>query len=515
MPRARVQAGWVGDELAETYVRLLAEAELRRAADRLRQLDSALGTDWSDPGMEPFQVSEMAQWRVIRAGRILAAAGALDQDFLDRFSYEVSSAIMARSRIHLTWYRRGRVLHRVFTRESGQARLPERADETMWVTPIGRTFGVPHERRPSALHLMSLVRTRTDAMITLVRRAGSPDSSVAPPRVTEIRPCPLPYSRVEAVDEHGTRYQVRLEGGQGGTASWLGVARLSPVPPSGLQWLDLAGDGTRLIRLPLWPSAARGGPAAPRTAEPAAASPGERLLLLEAERILATADGQGPVQGPVPGEIISVLTQTGAIAAESQVPGQLAALCQRLGAAGHGITVPPASQLPAPWASVIARRGVPLPAHGREVFAPLAQVFDVDGARFALAGLSTAAGQSYLHVVGSGAPQLTERFSWNWQPGFSWWLTDGAGNWHVATASEPWTTSEHGTQAYRLQLTPPLGAVPKTAEVVVTGPATRVRLTVPIGPAPATGGPPARGGTELTYAWRGRWASGVRRARRC
>ena len=499
MPRARVQAGRVGDERAETYVRLLAEAELRRAGDRLRQLDSALGTDWSDPGMEPFQVSEMAQWRVIRAGRILAAADALDQDFLDRFSYEVSSAIMARSRIHLTWYRRRRVLHRVFTRESGQARPAERADETMWVTPIGRTFGVPHERRPSALHLMSLVRTRTDAMITVVRRAGSSaDSASGPPMVTGIRPCPLPYSQLEAVDEHGTRYQVRLEGGQGGTASWLGVARLSPVPPDGLQWLDLAGDGIRLMRLPLWPSAADGGPAAPHTTEPATALPGERLLLLEAERILATADGRGPAEGPVPGEIITVLTQTGAIAAESPVPGQLAALCQRLGAAGHGITVPPADQIPAAWASVIARRDAPVPAHDREVFAPLAQILDVDGARFALAGLSTAAGQSYLHVVGSGTPQLTDRFAWNWQPGFSWWLTDGAGNWHVATASEPWTTSEHGTQAYRLQLTPPLGAVPKTAEVVVTGPATRVRVTVAIGPAPATSGPPARGGAGLT-----------------
>ena len=35
----------------------------------------------------------------------------------------------------------------------------------------------------------------------------------------------------------------------------------------------------------------------------------------------------------------TVLTETGAIAADSLVPGQLAALCQRLGTAGHGITV--------------------------------------------------------------------------------------------------------------------------------------------------------------------------------
>ena len=169
--------------------------------------------------------------------------------------------------------------------------------------------------------------------------------------------------------------------------------------------------------------------------------PGERLLMVEAERILASGDARGPVQGPDPGEIITVLTEAGAIAVDSPVPGQLAALCQRLGAAGHGITVPPAVEIPAQWASVIAQRDAPVPADGPEVFAPLSGVLpEVDGARFALAGLSTAAGESHLHMVSSGMPQLADRFAHNWTPGFSWWLRDGAGNWHVATAGEPYTS---------------------------------------------------------------------------
>jgi hypothetical protein len=85
--------------------------------------------------------------------------------------------------------------------------------------------------------------------------------------------------------------------------------------------------------------------------EPVAIPPGERLLMLEAERILVSGDARGPIQGPDPGEIITVLTEAGAIAAGSPVPGQLAALCQRLGAAGPGITVPPAAQIPAQWAA--------------------------------------------------------------------------------------------------------------------------------------------------------------------
>jgi hypothetical protein len=484
VPRAsKVQAWRVGDKRAETYLRLLAEVELRRAGDQLRGLDAAAGTDeWSDPGMAPFAAAESAHWRVIRAGRILAAAGALDRDFLDRFAGELFSAITVRSRIELSWYRRQGVLHTLFAPGSGPALPSGRASGAMRVTPIGRTLGVAGERGPSALHLMSLARTGTEAMITVVMRVHwSLDRTV----ITRAGPGGLPYGQLWAVDDHGIRYAVRFEGGGGGMAAWLGIARLSPVPPRGARRLDLVGDGTCLIQLPLRPWA-RGRQAAPPATEPAAAPPGERLLLLEAERILASGDARGPVQGPVPGEIITVLTQAGAIAAGSPVPGQLAALCQRLGAAGHGITVPPAQEIPAQWASVIAHRDAPVPAGGPEVFAPLACVLpDVDGARFALAGLSTAAGQSHLHVISSGMPPLADRFAHNWTPGFSWWLRDGAGNWHVATTDQPWTAGD-GTQTFRLRLTPPLAAVPDTAEVVVTGPATRIRATVPIRPAPAT-----------------------------
>ena len=71
---------------------------------------------------------------------------------------------------------------------------------------------------------------------------------------------------------------------------------MSPVPPLGARRLDLVGDGTRLIQLPLGPQAARSDPAAPPTTGPVAVPPGERLLVLEAERILASGDATGPAQ---------------------------------------------------------------------------------------------------------------------------------------------------------------------------------------------------------------------------
>jgi hypothetical protein len=181
-----------------------------------------------------------------------------------------------------------------------------------------------------------------------------------------------------------------------------------------------------------------------------------------------------------------VLTETGVITAGSRVAGQLAALCQRLGAPGYGITGPAAAEIPAQWASVLAHRGAAVAADGPGVFAPLVSILpDIDGTQFVLAGLSVVAGQSHLHVISSGMPQLTDRFAHNWTPGYSWWLRDTARNWHVATADEPCPFGD-GLQAFRLQWTPPVPAVPGPVQVVVTGPATRVRATIPIHPKPGT-----------------------------
>jgi hypothetical protein len=289
--------------------------------------------------------------------------------------------------------------------------------------------------------------------------------------------------------------------GRSETVTWLGLLGLSPVPPPPVRRLDLLGDGTLLIQLTLASPELPEPPgrrAVPMTVESVATGPGERLLLLEGEHILATGDVRGPAEGAGPGEIVTVLTEAGAIADGSPVPGQLAALCQRLGAAGHGITVPAAGEIPAPWASVLARRDAPEPA-GDDVLVPLACVLpEMDGARLVLAGLTTVAGRSHLHVVSSGLPRITTRSAWDWTPGFSWWLRDGAGNWHVATAAGEPCPFGDGLQAFWLRLTPPLSPsptpplspsptpppspplapAPGPAEIIVTGPATRIRATV-------------------------------------
>jgi hypothetical protein len=225
----------------------------------------------------------------------------------------------------------------------------------------------------------------------------------------------------------------------------------------------------------------------------------ERLLVWEAERILASGELRGPmgVGRAGPEEIITVLTEAGLVAANSPAAGQLAALSQRFGAAGPavpaGLAVPAsragpgAPAIPAEWASVLGHRDAAPAADGPEVFAPVAVVLpDLDGTQLVLAGLTVAAGRSHLQVISSGLPLRTARYTDRWLPGFSWWLRDPAGRWHLGTAADPGTVGDD-LQAFWLQWTPPLPAIPGTAEVVVTGPSTRVRatITIPSGPIPA------------------------------
>jgi hypothetical protein len=361
--------------------------------------------------------------------------------------------------------------------------------QAMQVVPLGRVLRAAGDRVPWTLHLMSLVRTPTQAVITVAMRMHwPPDGSSADLEIAGAGPHHLPYDQLEAVDDRGTRYTVRLEGRPGEKVTWFGVARLSPVPPDHVRRLDLVGDGTRLIRLPIGPTAPPGGQATFPATERVAITPAERLLVIEAERILASGDAPGPREGPSPGEIATVLTETGAIAPGSPLPGQLAALCQRLGADGHGLTVPAAAEIPAPWASVIVHRDEP--AGEADMVAPLGRLLPaVDGARLALAGLSSAAGESYLHVISSGLPRLARRYQWDWTPGLSWWLRDSAGNWHVATADDPVPddgvrahTLNDGLQVLWLRLTPPLSQplapAPGPAEIIVTGRAARARATI-------------------------------------
>jgi hypothetical protein len=452
----------VGDERAQTYLRLLAEQQAR-ASPR--------------SGPDIARRVEQVRW----AGEILAYAGVIEETDVHRIATELEAALLIRSDLE-----RPRYARRVGWALEALGRLPD-TDRWWWggatpmgITPIGRTIRVAHERAPSELHLMSLVRSPGGMVITAVMRVRWPaDGSCADLEITGAGPHLLPYDQLGAADDLGSHYRVVLSG-EGGELTWQGVIGLPGALPPRARWLDLVADGTqRLVRIELNQADIQ----AADVAEPApAVPPGERLLALAAERILDSAwDDDGPKVDPRLDEAITVLTAAGALPADSPVPGRLAALCERLGVAEHGIDAPPAADLPARWAEVLPREP---PCSGAEWFAPLGPaVADLEDARFVMAGLATAAGQSFLHVVATGmAPHPIHGHD----TGLSWWVRDGDGHWHLAMVSDPHSLQPSGAMTFeaapfRLRLTPPLRARPDHIEVVVTGRTARARVVVPVG----------------------------------
>jgi hypothetical protein len=418
--------------------------------------------------------------RVLWAGQVLAAAGLLAEERVTRTVAGLDAALSVRAGAGPS--RLDRALRQMDGPPAGAA-PPARAAQPMRVTPVGAALRVTGGRAPAELHLMTLVGTPADAVITAAMRMHWPaDGSSADLEIAGAGPEHLPYGQLWMADDQGTRYRITLAG-EGGTAIWRGTLQLTPAPPPGARWLDLIADGTRrLIRLDLTARAPAG---RATTGRDPAVPPGERLLARQADRILADAGSTASRAASVDprlGEMITALTGAGALAPDSPLPGHLAALCLRLGAdpsGGFGITAPPAADIPGPWASVLAGLGTAPADPAPDWFAPAGAVLpDVDGTRFAVAGLSHAGGDSDLHVVTSGGPEPA------WDPGYSLWVRPDAGSWHVAWQTE---RSERGPgQTQRLlRLTPPLSGRPHAVEVVVTGPTTRVRAVLPVQKDPA------------------------------
>jgi hypothetical protein len=448
----------VGDEQAETYLRLLAEAETRRAGRG------------SGPGIA--RSLEQVRW----AGDVLVTAGLLTPDDVARIANALEAALLARPHQERSRYahRMSWVFEALAEPGGGEVTPGGGREAGPWaITPVGQRIAIAHDRAPSDLHLMTLVRAPDGIAITAAMRMYWPaDGSSADLEITGAGPQHLPYDQLWAADDRGTRYRVQMSG-EGGTLTWQGGLWLPERPPPDARWLDLVADGThRLARISLGPGdAVRVQPAATMAADP----PGERMLAAAAEHLLASAWDRGGPRVPARlGETITVLAAAGALAADSPAPARLAALCEQLDVSGHGITVPAAARIPPRWAQVLPPRTEAPP--GPEWFAPLGPTAaDLEGARFAFAGLASAGGQTFLHVVAAGLPP---------RPAYrSWWVRDGAGRWHLATETET-DPDRTGLVAFRLRLTPPLTTRPDALEVVVTGRRQRVRAVVPVGAVP-------------------------------
>jgi hypothetical protein len=442
-------------EAIETFLRGLAEHELRHW-----NRDGRAGPPFSPVSKVRNAVATLTQAQVIE-----------DRDSVPLL-WELDIALGVRSDSQARVVSRAARSHAFSGLGPPPAAIRQAAEPL--VIPLGRRLLVDDERAPCDLHLMTYVRTEHNAMIsTAIRMRWPADGSSTDLEIQGAGPQHLPYRELALADAHDARYRVDFRG-DGGTADWQGIALIDPCPPADTGWLDLIVDGSRrLARLDL----TRRPEAATVTTEQVTALPWERMAGAAAEQILAgvTGPGRRDIISHLASDI-EVLTGTGVIAPGSRIPGQLAALCQRLGFSKHGISVPP-SAIPMPWASVIehdSSAGEPA-----DQTTPLAASLpDIDGMRFAVAGLTTMAGQSVLHVISAGPMTPAGPWFYGRYYGCSWWLRDSAGNWHVAVAREPDFLTEDDV-ALALTLNPPLGPAHGVLELVVTGATTRVHARIP------------------------------------
>jgi hypothetical protein len=273
----------------------------------------------------------------------------------------------------------------------------------------------------------------------------------------------------------------------------VGVRQGADPGALGLIRLRLAG-GTPFAR----PAPMPGGPAvrialeerSPDGAEPQARktglSRGEHLLNTIADQLLTVGTdvtqefrAQGPYTSLATGlgEIVAALEAADVLSPLSPVPGRLATLCASLRVHGHGITAPPARDLPEPWLSVLAHyhRRKPEAAPTRSSYATIGLALpELDGIRLALGGLHNIEWGSVLDVlVGTVAAPLP----------LSVWVHDSGGRWHATrqVGSQPPRSASGGERRVRLQLVPPLTGSPPWIEVVAAGMSAEVRAQVTLG----------------------------------
>jgi hypothetical protein len=416
------------------------------------------------------------QARVRRVAQVLTAVSALDDEVADQILGEFELALAVRRAGFPgpgpgSWARPPAV--RLRAAVPGSAGPGARSGR---VVRLGRLIPIRGADVSGDVYLLSYAQTASGPQFSLLARTRSQPGSAPARRWLEI---PL-LEQFTATDDQGTRYRMSVRDLGGGPDGW--TLMLDPRPPHDPRWLDLTttpGEPAARIDLTL-PS-----DAATVTASQATAGPGEHLLHAVAARLLAEAASPQPGSPPADahglGDIIAALQAAGALSALNPLPGELAALCARLDLAGHGITEPPARDLPEPWLSMLAhyQRRKTRAAPARDGCAAVAAVLaELDGITLAILGLHNCAGSTVLHIHASGpmcdvsyAPD--ELYYW---PVI--WIRDSGGRWH--TTRTRGRSGMNGEVALRLEVIPPLTRATAWIEVYAAGRSAQARATLPL-----------------------------------
>jgi hypothetical protein len=474
-------------EGAETFLRLLAEAELR---------DPAL---LSPPGpRSPDAPVVVMSAALSRAAWALTTVGALDFETAQTILADVEFALAARHRPEppeagvigsagwaagpagLRRFATARLMARS-SRQTPSGPIPplsraEAAGPDRYV-PIGLTILFHDETISGELNVMSYAHSASGARFTATWRARDP--------VTSRHHGVPPVERFAVTDDRGNRYDL-LFVVTGRPESSCDLT-LHPDPPPDLRWLDITAPGEQAVRVDL-----NGPPGRPALeVSDRDLSAGEHLLNRIADRMLTMVPEFPSRVTPAPlsnlgmglGAAIAALEAAEVLSKLSPLPGRLAALCASLGIRGHGIVAAPALDLPEPWLSMLSHyhRRRPDAAPAGDGFAAVAAALpEFDGLRLVLLGLHNCDGDTWMNTLTYG--QLPRE-----QPGplrldmafpLSIWVRDDAGRWHVARPTGWHDTG--GEAMLTLRLAPPLTRACDRIEVRAAGRSAEVRASVPL-----------------------------------
>ena len=439
-------------ERAEAYLRLLAEAELRRVMTMRA-------------GSIPHRWYSL---RLALVAQALIAADAIGADIAGEIQDDIGLAVAAR--------------HRLPVRRPGRRHTRPAPRRTSWrIVPVSQAIKIPD----GSLR-------REVPVVAYVQWAGGARFIVAE----------WPFSTLTfaAADDQGVSYQIR----------WRGVMaqrelQLHPDPPHQIRWLDLAtADGEPATRIDLDPQNPT--PAPRVTVTPITRSLGELLLDAMAARILIAAalswqDNHGQpaaasadlrALGDEPGHLVAALHAAGVLPPDSPLPGQLAGLCARLSISGHGITAPPAEELPERWHSMLtppSREPKAPPAPGI-LAATAAELPELDGAQIAITGLHHGERGTILHLLATGVT-LEAGWPYGIRPLPALWIRDSDSRWHATrlddvvspwadNGANPWTDTR--MIAAWLRIIPPLNRSTAWIEISAAGQSAQVRATLPLAP---------------------------------
>jgi hypothetical protein len=448
-------------ERAESYLRLLAEAEFRRVLLSAEQPDS---------------------WRVRAVSKALTTVGALDLSTAETIENDLRMAVAARESDKRPFRVRGfrkltppstswppRPLASALRAYSSTVtvtlspitsggKIPPRTEPDL-IVPLGIRIPLAIEELSGELQLITFAHTASGARFLIrAQLTGGGD-----------RPGFGLLSRLSMTDDTGTVYRLRFTGSTR-RHSYTGHLRLSPAPPPGVRWVEISPPGGPATRVSL--ERENPGYEAASVTVTKAESTAAELLLNDYAMLILSYDDEVPEAAPALGNVVQALLEAGALSPASPLPGQLARLCERLGFEEHGIPAPAAHDdgLPDQWLSEAQEPYTPFPPN--QCAASVAMLPELDGIAMTILGLVNTDDQTLLYVQTTG---VTGSFRDNNMPGL--WIRDDVGGWH-ATRNRGWN-AHHDEAQVPQEIWPPLRHA-STIEVVFTGQSAEARATLPL-----------------------------------